>query len=332
MKQILIAITLLILAESPLNAGYIETSSIIIPWGNSPDQLKFSEPTFNINSPDSSDMYVEHGRGPNKSFVDNNNNIILSSYDFREIKGFMQSGELLFSFTKDDLGNFDEICGEQPSQIYVDSQLHLYILSFPEYPYISVVDYEGKLVEKIYPFADTINTLINSMNWSPDGHVYFNSQNNGWVAYYNGVLTRSGCLGTLASNGFFYTAYHDEDYPHTLFIGKFADVDSFGNPGYKYVKSIELNMGVCDTLYYADEIPGGDGSKVYVLAVIDSCETGYNMIWEYDLDFNLLDQLRFPSDEDPYIDSPGPFIGSDGSIYEFRALDDGLHVIKWTKQ
>jgi len=55
-------------------------------------------------------------------------------------------------------------------------------------------------------------------------------------------------------------------------------------------------------------------------------------VWVYDLEYNLLDIASFPQYESRYDCRLDPFVACDNSIYEFRCLDDGLHVIKWTKQ
>lgn len=320
---------LIALAARVIHAEYSQQELFLVQWGNASNQFDVSHPCHNVSPIDSTD-YIAPGRGPNQAFIDGGGNIVISSY-YRQIKGFKNDGHLIFSYSSGEISNFEQVVSGNFCNLYVDSNFQLYVVQDFS-PYVSLMDYSGVLLGRLYPFPDSINTRITIFKWSPLGVLGFKEKDYGWVTYSNGSFMRSGWLGVLASDGYFYRAFSDEDYPHTLFIGKFADVDSFGNPGYKYIKSIELDMGTCDTLYDANEIPGGDGSKIYIMAIIDSCETGYSMIWEYDLEFHRVDELRFPDVDDFGYVCPNPIIGPDGSIYEFRATDDGLHVIKWTKQ
>jgi hypothetical protein len=313
------------------SASYVEKPLTVIYWGGGSDQLKLGTPTHNFNPDDSTDD-VDPGLGPDDAFIDKNGNIILASYGFRQIKGFEPNGHLLFDFSAGIAPNFNEACKGLPTNIYVDSAFNIYVTSFEAMPYIATINYSGEIVSKLYPYPDSVDSKISRMSWSPDGHIYFREQKRGWITYYNGEFSKSGCKGQLASNGYFYDAYRKQDYPHTLFIGKFGDVDTFAYPGYSDIKSIELPLSSCDTLYYTNEKLGGDGNSIYISAMIDSCDYYYKLIWQYDLEFNKIDELRFPTIEDSGYVCPSPIIGPDGSIYEFRTYSDGLHVIKWTKQ
>jgi len=325
-----LAIILLLLAGT-VSAKYAPREMFVIGWGDGPDQLKLETPTHNYNPVDSTDD-IDPGIGPNHAFVDIYGNIIFASYGFRQIKGFEGSGKLLFDLSAGINANFNYACRGLPTDIYVDSSLNIYIISFEAMPYIAPFNFNGEIVSRLYPFSDTINSRISMMKWSPDGHIFFREWDKGWITYYHNEFIKSGCRGQLASNGYFYEAYSQEDFPHNLYIGKYSDIDTLGNPGYSYVKTIELTLSDCETLMYAQEMPGGDGNSLYIIAIMDSCDNYYSSIWQYDLDFNKIDELRFPNVEDSGYVCPSPIIGPDGSIYEFRTYEDGLHVIKWTKQ
>jgi hypothetical protein len=329
-KSICTIITGLLLAL-PAIAGYIENPLITIPWGDEPNQLKLQKLTHNNSSEDSTDD-IGPGRGPNHAFVDINGNLIFASYGFRQIKGFESNGHLLFDFSAGISLNFNEACQGLPTNIYVDSNLNVYITSFEAMPYVAIINYSGEIVSKLYPYPDSATSKISRISWSPYGHVYFREKKRGWITYFNGEFSKSGCKGQLASNGYFYDAYMKPSYPHNLYIGKFNDIDTLGHPGYSDIKTIELPLSGCDTLYFTSIEPGGNGNSIYIFAIIDSCDTYYDLIWQYDLEFNKLNELRLPSNIDSFYVHPSPFIGPDGSIYEFRTYDDGLHVIKWTKE
>ncbi len=322
---------ILLLLAATVSAKYAPREMFVIGWGDGPDQLKLGKPTHNLSPIDSIDD-VDPGIGPNKAFIDKNGYLVLSSTGFRQIKGFELNGHLLFNFSADVSPTFNEACQGEPIDIYMDSSLLIYVISFEAMPYIAPFNFNGEIVSRLYPFVDSVDSKIGLMKWSPDGHMYFWEWDKGWITYYHNEFIKSGCRGQLASNGYFYEAYSQEDYPHNLYIGKYSDIDTLGNPGYSYVKTIELTSNDCETLMYAQEMPGGDGNSLYIIAIMDSCDNYYSSIWQYDLDFNKIDELRFPNVEDSGYVCPSPIIGPDGTIYEFRTYEDGLHVIKWTKQ
>jgi hypothetical protein len=311
--------------------AFIENSLFVVPWGNGANELKLETPTHNYNPDDSADD-VDPGAGPDNAIIDKDGNIILSSYALRQIKGFDPTGNLLFGVSAGETPNYHDFCNNMPGNIFVDSSLSLYVQSYPFISNITVFGYDLKEPMQIYPFPDSQNDEIVLMKWSPSGKIYFREKKHGWISLYNGQYFQEGYAGTLMSNGYFYEAYNKEAYPNNLFIGKYADIDTLGHPGYGNTKTIELSANTCDTLMFAQEMPGGDGNSLYILASMDSCNSYYSIIWQYDLDFNKIEELKFPNVEDSGYMCPNPVIGPDGSIYEFRTYSDGLHVIKWTKK
>jgi len=312
------------------SASYQPEEAFIIYWGDGEDQFEFLGPTFNDDGTpeDSTDDDIYPGAGPSDAFIDKDGNVVISSYEFRQIKCFAPDGHLVFSFSPQETQNFDSICWDRPSSIYVDSNALIYVGSFEPMHYVPVVDYSGVLLDKLYPFADTAHCLISFISWSPDGRLYFKQRDGIWVSYHDGEFAKTGWAGLLASDGYFYSARADEDFPYTLFISRCGEVDSLGNAGYEY--TMEINLGH-DSLSYAEELLGGDGNNVYVYAGIYPDSFYRDVIWVYDLNFNKVDELMFPLEEEESYLSIMPFVSAAGDIYEFRFLHDGLHVIKWKK-
>jgi hypothetical protein len=77
-------------------------------------------------------------------------------------------------------------------------------------------------------------------------------------------------------------------------------------------------------------LPGGDGSNLYVHAAQYGSIS--ELIYELDLDYNIVDKLIIPNSCKKYDFTIDPFVDRQGRIYEFRVVEDGLHVIRWTKQ
>jgi len=56
------------------------------------------------------------------------------------------------------------------------------------------------------------------------------------------------------------------------------------------------------------------------------------MIQVYDINYLLKDEFILPQVTNKYYLTLQPFLRSDGNVYEFRCLDDGLHVIRWSRK
>jgi hypothetical protein len=312
-------------------AAYIQNEICTIFWGNAPDHLRITEPLINGVVSDSTEYDIAPGSGPTCAIVDRSGNIIICSYDFSQLKGFNPNGELIFNFSSGEAQYDPDICKGSPKKIIVDSLNRLYITSFESMSYVPIVDYGGKILDKLYPFSDTANTRIISISQSPSGNIFICEQTQGWITYTDGSYMPGGGAGLLAADGYFYSAYmSDSDFPiNQLFFNKYMHPDGLG--GAEYIDTKQISLGN-DSLEYATTIIGGNGSSIFVYAIISQNGQFSNVVWEYDLDYSLLNTLVLPSQENRYDWSIKPFVALDNSIYEFRCLDDGLHVIKWTKQ
>ena len=323
------AIVMMIMAVSSIEAVavYRAQELFTINWGDEIDEFKFSGPTHNFNPEDSTDD-VDPGSGPSAAYVDKENNIIIVSNDYRQIKGFTPDGNVIFSFSPQETPGFDSICWDRPSSIYVDSNALIYVGSFEPMPYVPVVDFHGDIVDKLYPFPDSESSKIIMLKWSPIGRLYFCERVRDWVSYYNGEFSKTGWAGLLANDGYFYSASWDDEKPYVLYIYRRGGVDSSGHAEYVYTMEIDLGQ---DSLSYAEELLGGDGNNIYVYAGIYPDSFYRDVIWVYDLNFDKVDELMFPLEEEESYLSIMPFVSAAGEIYEFRFLHDGLHVIKWKK-
>ncbi len=131
----------------------------------------------------------------------------------------------------------------------------------------------------------------------------------------------------MASNMYYYSAIAPD--PHILSFNKYINPDSLGTPSYNEIMDISLKE---DSLDYAEILNGGDGSSLFVYVLNNDHDRSHYEVWEYDLAYNLLNKIIFPLANNKYDWAIGPFVSRNGTIYEFRCLDDGLHVVKWVKQ
>jgi hypothetical protein len=326
--KILRTLSILLLFYGVACATFKSQQLFVIQWGPESNQLKHTNGWLNF-IPEDSSYDFNPGSGPSRAFIDNQSNIVLVSSAYCQIKGFQPDGNLLFDLSKGIIPNFSELCWGDPSRIFIDSLQQIYLTSFPFMNYIPVFNYTGELQTRIYPFEDTANSLITLMTWSTDGSLFVLKKYGIWVHYKNNEFTKTGCAGFLASDGYFYSAKAKESDPNALLITRRGDLDSLGNAGYKYVKEISLGN---DTLSDAEVLFGGDGNSIYINMGYYNPTNYTNAIWVFDRDFNKIDELVFPPEEEESYQSIKPFVTYDGSIYQFVFGKDGLHVIKWTKQ
>ncbi len=84
-------------------------------------------------------------------------------------------------------------------------------------------------------------------------------------------------------------------------------------------------------LLFLDFLGVDDYMNIYLSVVGNDLAQASVLI--YDTMFQLVAKLTLPPSPNRYQWYMTPFMRpSDGNIYEFRCLDDGLHVIRWTRK
>jgi len=272
-----------------------------------------------------SNSFEEPAEGPHMAVVDDAENIIIISAQNRQFKGFDSQGSLLFDYSKGRPGYNFQYYDESPLEIYVDPLMHIYVQSDFSKSYVPVISYIGELLDKIRPFAQDSSASIDAMNWAPDGTLFLFNRTYGWVTYSNGVSTPGGTTGFKANNGSYYTVRKKTG--ASLEFKRYENPDSTGLAESRVLTDVPIAV---DTLLGAGLINGGDGNSLWIMLAVNDFFT--NQIWQFDLDYNVLDSLTL-TNEEAYGDLRiPPYIRNDANIYEFLFREDGLHVIKWTKQ
>jgi hypothetical protein len=322
-----------ILFVSSGTAEFAPAELCLISWGYGSDQLMMEATTVfdNATPDDSSDDVIIPGSGPSQAFVDKQGNLIFASNEFQQLKGFNSDGNLLFDFSiggaQYDPGIFSGTVGE----IYVDSSLLLYVLSFPYRNYVPAVDYSGKVVTRLYPFADSAEVRIDLLSWSFDGKILLHDSRQGWRAYATGDLRSRGTSGHPVNDWSFYAARSiPRDtlvFTDTVFYSKYENSDSLGVAPRPETSAVAY-PGM--KIYSASLINGMDGGKLYNFVRVG----GYNtfQVWVMNFDYDVSETVRLGPVDEKLGWFILPFVDSHGNIYEFRCLDDGLHVIRWSKE
>lgn len=310
-----------------LSAAYASRELFTIPWGDGTNELKITAPIVNGIISDTTDYDIDPGNGPSYGFIDLNENIVIVSCGLNQLKVFSKSGELIYDILGSDTQIKRRIESESIDEIFVDSLSHIYLTTFPGLPIVPIIDYMGNIIDSLVPYADSGNIQIVGLSWSPSGQICFDELHHGYRRLYNNQILSGGSKAFLANDNKYYAAL--ESPPTSIQFLKSTDPDSTGRPVTQEFKNIDY---IPDTIEYATILSGGDGSKLFILVTTLLNEQYTNQIWVYDLEYNLLAKASFPQYESKYDRYLDPFVASDGTIYEFCCLDDGLHVIKWTKQ
>jgi hypothetical protein len=321
--RILSLITVLI--ETPIAvasaSGWQADELTVIERGYDEATIAFS-PSGTVGGPGT---FEEPAEAPHMAIIDKDENIIIISAQTYQFKGFNSQGQLLFDFSSGIAGYNPELFDESPMAVYVDSLSRLYLQTDFALSYVPVISYAGELLNKIQPFRQDSTALIEAMNWAPDGTIFLFNRTYGWVTYSNGISTSGGTTGFKANNGSYYTVRKKT--ATSVEFKRYENPDSTGLAESRTLTEVPIAV---DTLVGAGLLNGGDGNSLYVILAIN--DFFQNQIWQFDLNYNVMDSLTL-TNEEAYGDLRiNPYIRSDGRIYEFLFREDGLHVIRWTKE
>jgi len=315
------ALILLLLCNSALGA-YQPRQLYIINWGAGPDRFQI-RPYEEFWNQDSSEAEIHTGGGPSKVFIDEAGNALIYSYEFRQFKLFDSAGQLLL-----DKSQFEGLADiGEPEDFFIDTLNQIYLVTVPETNFVSIYDYEGKVVDKIYPY-DESPARICRMYWDVSAELFFNAiGDTGYMAYYDRQFRPIAIACMRATDGYLYAVDYDEIFPYSIKFIKYlaperqeapVSIDSF---------FVEI-LG--DTLYDPFLITGGQGTLLYVS--ISRNGVDHEIIYIFDLKLDLVDEIHLAPSTDNYGLGMSPFVDRQGQIYEFLFREDGLHVVKWTKQ
>ena len=308
-------------------AEYEFAEIVVLPWGDGTNELKIQLPSYSDvnNTPeDPSDDFLEDpGAGPDQGFVDRFENVYFSSYGLAYLKGFDNSGRLFVDFSGGQLNGDTGIFRGTVDKFYVDSQTRIYILGFPPTNYVAVVDTAGNLLDKLNPKGLDSQVNICAMFFNSNDLITLVCCNKEMYLYDKGDFTPGSSVGWRTSNGDYYGATAS-DSSHIRFV-------SSRNPGLDG-RSPSLNehfVPLESHVLTAGLLGADDDMGLYVYALQRHKRM---LVQQYDTEFNLHAEIILLSGENKYRRYLRPFVRADGTIYEFRCLDDGLHVIRWSDE
>ena len=323
------ALILVLCWSACLWAAYSPTTVTTIPWGDSAHQLKIGQPFWEdveMTPEDTTDDAVFNSDGPDQGFVDFNDNFYFSSYGFAYLKGFDSNGELIVDFSDENQTHNREFYKSGISKFHVDENGLICFLSFPRLDYVALVDQNYSLVSKLNPYGVESGVLVSNFYRSADNVLSFYLSDGTRYKYTGGEFSEGGAMGWKASNGIYYYA-NMRDSATIRFI-RYENPDLYGNP-----ENLEEFLIPVENIYISYcEFLGVDENSNSFVDVITSDEENNEIVLIYDSEYKLIDEINFVGSYNPFYWIIPPFLRQDGVLFEFRVLEEGLEVIRWSKE
>lgn len=307
---------------------YTPTELFMVPWGSGPEKLRISMPTYedvNFTPEDSSDDFIDTG-GPKQGVVDLLENVYIASHRFMQLKGFGKDGHLVFDYSKGEPAYNAELFRTALRSINVDSASRIYVVDGMRYSYVAVVDTAGHLLDKLSPYGQGSGVVVAAIFPNSNDALTICCKNRTFHTYEHGNISPGGGSCWRAEDGYYYYI-RLEDSTHVTFV-RYSNPDIHGSAA-----DLQENMAaISGPSPSQSEFLGVDSEmRLYVYLVGASLMGGRVLI--YDTSFNVVDEISLPEGQNKYQWYMRPFMRPrDGNIYEFRCLDDGLHVIRWSRQ
>jgi hypothetical protein len=321
-------LALLFLLAAPALAAYAPKEMCVIPWGDSANQLKIEQPWYDES--EEGHQYLVPGGGPKYGFIDNNENVYINSESLMYLKAFNSDGEEILNLDTKYSINGDTIPLRPIMDFYVDFNSNIYLqCSNPISTDILVLDKTGNLIDRINPCQlGTGGNTAFLEGYGYDDLISIGCAYGYYYTYYKCAITEGGSDAYKARDGSYYFAYIDRN--EQLKFSKETNVSLSGKPALFEEKYFPLDTSLAGCRFL-----GVDDSMNIYMAIFrkgsDGIDAGIRL---YNTSFEVIDQFWFsPFRENHYLmRMDSPFFRHDGNIYEFRCLDDGLHVIRWSRK
>jgi len=305
-----------------LLANYSPSEILVIPWGDGPNELGIREPYMEMLSPDDSDSLYEvwfPSGGPHLGFVDINDNIYFASYSISYLEGFHNDGESFVEFLHSSPGFNPDLFQGGVSEFYVDSDGLIYISSM--LAYIAIADTLGNLLNRLIPPGYESNEPVSLLFYNFDDELTISAWDQNYK-YKDGEFSENGYSAWKASDGYYYRAKkYDESSFIFMKFQTYDHIDTFyvSFDGHLHLGSL-LGIDLNDQFFlrFTEEevdIPLG-------VLILDN-------------EFNEIDRFELlPRPENQYLwyVHNSPFLRGDGNVYQFLCEDDGMHIIRWSKE
>jgi len=314
MKKILTILFVIVLSTITLAQKYEVSELFVLSWGNENNQ----QLPYAID---------EMGGfwGPTLQFVDINENIYLA-YPSKDFRKFDPSGNLLFRKEISIL------------KFAVDDSEHVYYtkLDPDQMHIIRMLDTNGTEIEKNYSFS--IDNSSQNISWmkNRNGQIVFGNYRE-TAEIKNAVISSIDRQkkNPVDSKGNYYqseTAVRKSNRTSKIsFRQKYINIliDKVVNNEIVRLDTISLN--ICRYPHECADVFQVDlEDNIYIRLYYDK-DLPVDIV-VLDSTFKEIDRIELIPPSQLMGLGARPFIRPDGTIYEFRDLDDGLHVIRWSRE
>jgi hypothetical protein len=317
----------IIIISAASAANYSSMQIIIINWGDGFNNLKITPEVREINSEDSSDIDIVPGSGPDEGFVDRHENFYFYSYGELQVKGFTNGGRVFLNYSRGETQFDPRIWQSAPAKLFVDSVGQIYILdALMRKNNLSIADTSNHLISILSPYGEASNVRVDNIYFNSNDVLTLVMRDGAYYTFTGGSYAPGGCSAWKAKDGFYYVAFNTDSL--TIFVEKLDCATTTGNAKVLSQNTIDSKGS---SLRYTEFLGVDDQMRLY-LYIIESNPEAWKVLI-FDKNLIKIDQLDLPVTINKYERNINPFMRpSNGNIYEFRCQDDGLHVIRWTKQ
>jgi hypothetical protein len=314
--QFLIAASCMFAVRTAI-AEYVSEDMCIIPWGNGPGELKYYEPIIDYPPKDSGDGMPVNRFESEGGFIDNSENIYVAISYPSQFKGFGNDNHLIFDFSKEN--------SNYPKGFMVDSLSRIYVHD-PFKDYIAIIDTAGTIIDKITPFFVGSGARIERIYRNSNDVLTFNMGYEQYFGYSNHTILNYGSWGWLADDGYRYYATLENS--HTVRYYRYDDPKINEEP--KQTRKTDIPLK--DSVSVFGQFLGMDDSlNLFIYIFIE--ELANNKVLVIDRSYSIVDEILIQHTEGKFGFFISPFMRpSDGNVYEFRCLEDGLQVVRWKRK
>jgi len=305
---------------------FTATEILFIEWGDGPEQLKICEPFIEYNPDDSSDFMVTDCGGPDMAFVDKSENFYFTLYYFRGFKAFRSDGSLLFDYSEGTPGYNPEFYRNGVGEFYVDSLCRIYINASLDYDYVAMVDTMGNLLAKLSPYGAGSGNRMVSLDRDSEDALLFRVRHGGQTMLYtyrNQQFVPGGCEWLAVDGNCYWVRKIGSS---TIEFKKYGDRDSLGEVGWEEIVTRQYPLEMLSARLL------GVDDDMNLFLTIQTAQDLVLRVAVYDTLFQLQTEFVRPSPNNRYDWGLGPFMRHDGNVYEFRCLDDGMHIYRWVRE
>jgi len=317
MKQMLLSLVFAALISSVSMAEYASKEMFVLPWGWDSDQ----ELPYAVENDGAA-------FGPYKKSVDLDGNIYLA-FPYRDFRKYDSTGTIVYR---------KEI---NIARFAVDNSQNVYftVLDPDQLHILKILDKNGSKSSKSYPFVkDHESQIIDCITIRNNNIVLINYPSSMSKVTKNGLVPaefqRDNPVDSKGTYYFTETAVgmsQKQKDEAVSYNKKFIHLYKLYFEGSNFVKRDTIPLDICRYPHKVADLISIDRNDNFYFWIKYSSDLPIDFVI-LDSTFKEIDRIELV----PISESKGlwlrPYVLPDGTIYEFRDLENGLHVIRWSRE